>query len=57
MAARVEIAKIANLRLFDLVEDDLPDPPKEPPRPPGLGDPPRFESVAGNNSGVTPAGA
>jgi OHCU decarboxylase len=57
MAALVEIAKIANLRLFDLVEDDLPDPPKEPPRPPGLGDPPRFESVAGNNSGVTPAGA
>jgi OHCU decarboxylase len=58
MAALVEIAKIANLRLFDLVEDDIPDPPKEePPWRPALGDPPRFETVAGDDSGVAPAGA
>jgi uric acid transporter len=30
MAAMVEIAKIANLRLFDLVEDDVPEPAAEP---------------------------
>jgi OHCU decarboxylase len=39
MAALVEIAKIANLRLFDLVEDDVPE-VAEPPRPPALGDAP-----------------
>jgi OHCU decarboxylase len=56
MAALVEIAKIANLRLFDLVEDEIPEPPPEPPRPRALGDPPRFESV-GQDGGVAPAGA
>jgi uric acid transporter len=56
MAALVEIAKIANLRLFDLVEDEIPEPPPEPPRPPALGDPPRFDSV-GQDGGVAPAGA
>jgi OHCU decarboxylase len=55
MAALVEIAKIANLRLFDLVEDDLPD-AAEPPRPPALGEPPRAERVS-DDGGVTPAGA
>jgi uric acid transporter len=40
MAALVEIAKIANLRLYDLVEDDIQATPAEPPRPPALGDPP-----------------
>src|SRR5215210_492664 len=42
-AALVEVAKIANLRLFDLVEDQLP--PEEPPRPPALGEAPRAERV------------
>ena len=44
MAALVEIAKIANLRLFDLVEDDLPE--AEPPRPPALGEPPAAPAEA-----------
>jgi OHCU decarboxylase len=57
MAALVEIAKIANLRLFDLVHEDPPE--AVPPRPPALGEAPRFESVArgGDGSGVAPAGA
>jgi OHCU decarboxylase len=54
MAALVEIAKIANLRLFDLVEDDLPE--AEPPRPPALGEPPRAEALP-DDGGVAPAGA
>jgi OHCU decarboxylase len=54
MAALVEIAKIANLRLFDLVEDDLPE--AEPPRPPALGEPPRAEALS-DDGGVAPAGA
>jgi OHCU decarboxylase len=55
MAALVEVAKIANLRLFDLVEDEIP---AEPPRPPALGDAPRAERVeAGDDTGVAPAGA
>jgi len=45
MAALVEIAKIANLRLFDLVEDELPE-PVEPPRPPALGEPPATPAEA-----------
>jgi OHCU decarboxylase len=45
MAALVEIAKIANLRLFDLVEDDVPE-IAEPPRPPALGDPPATPAEA-----------
>jgi OHCU decarboxylase len=58
MAALVEIAKIANLRLFDLVEDDIPETPEEPPRPPALGEPPRADRVAaGDDGGVAPAGA
>jgi OHCU decarboxylase len=57
MAALVEIAKIANVRLFDLVEDDIPEPRKEPPRPPAMGDRLRFETVAGDDSGVARAGA
>jgi uric acid transporter len=56
MAALVEIAKIANLRLYDLVEDELPE-PQEPPRPPVLGEPPRVESVGADDGGVAPAGA
>ena len=57
MAALVEIAKIANLRLFDLVHEDPPE--AVPPRPPALGEAPRFESVArgGDGSGGAPAGA
>jgi OHCU decarboxylase len=57
MAALVEIAKIANLRLFDLVHEDPPE--AVPPRPPALGEAPRFESVArgGDGSGVASAGA
>jgi uric acid transporter len=39
MAALVEIAKIANLRLYDLVAEDVPE-PAEPPRPPTLGEAP-----------------
>ena len=46
MAALVEIAKIANLRLYDLVEDDIPEPPAEPPRPPALGEPPATPAEA-----------
>jgi uric acid transporter len=43
MAALVEIAKIANLRLFDLVEDPVEDEEdEEPAHPPALGEPPRF---------------
>ncbi|MGH2967722.1 MAG: 2-oxo-4-hydroxy-4-carboxy-5-ureidoimidazoline decarboxylase, partial [Solirubrobacteraceae bacterium] len=38
MAALVEIAKIANLRLLDLVEEPLAQPPV---RPPALGEPPQ----------------
>jgi OHCU decarboxylase len=45
MAALVEIAKIANLRLFDLVEDDVPE-VAEPPRPPALGDAPATPAEA-----------
>jgi hypothetical protein len=45
MAALVEIAKIANLRLFDLVEDDVPE-IAEPPRAPALGDPPAAPAEA-----------
>jgi 2-oxo-4-hydroxy-4-carboxy--5-ureidoimidazoline (OHCU) decarboxylase len=45
MAALVEIAKIANLRLFDLVQDDFPA-IAEPPRPPALGDPPAAPAEA-----------
>jgi len=57
MAALVEIAKIANLRLFDLVEEDMPE-SAEPPRPPALGEPPRAEAVGSSeNGGVAPAGA
>ena len=55
MAALVEIAKIANLRLFDLVEDDLPE-TVESPRPPALGEPPQAERVS-DDGGVAPAGA
>ena len=55
MAALVEIAKIANLRLFDLVEDDVP---AEAPRPPALGEPPRASAVEPRENGdVAPAGA
>jgi uric acid transporter len=57
MAALVEIAKIANLRLFDLVEDELPPAAEEPPRPPALGEQPRAERVESDDSGVAPAGA
>ena len=57
MAALVEIAKIANLRLYDLVEDDIREAAEEPPRPPALGDPPRFESAAREDGGVAPAEA
>jgi OHCU decarboxylase len=57
MAALVEIAKIANLRLYDLVDDDIPEAAEEPPRPPALGDPPRFESAAREDGGVAPAEA
>jgi OHCU decarboxylase len=57
MAALVEIAKIANLRLFDLVEEDVPE-TAEPPRPPALGEPPRAEAVESSENGdVAPAGA
>jgi urate oxidase len=57
MAALVEIAKIANLRLLDLVEERLPE-TEEPPRPPALGDRPRAELVeSGDDGGVAPAGA
>jgi OHCU decarboxylase len=57
MAALVEIAKIANLRLFDLVEDDVPE-TTEPPRPPALGEPPRADAVeSAENGDVAPAGA
>jgi uric acid transporter len=55
MAALVEVAKIANLRLFDLVEDELP--PEPPQRPPALGETPRAERVETDDSGVAPAGA
>src|SRR3954463_1635066 len=54
MAALVEIAKIANLRLFHPVQDDLPE--AEPPRPPALGEPPRAEALP-DDGGVAPAGA
>jgi OHCU decarboxylase len=57
MAALVEIAKIANLRLYDLVEDDVPEVAEEPPRPPALGEPPRFDRAAREDGGVTPAEA
>jgi OHCU decarboxylase len=42
MAALVEIAKIANLRLLDLVEDRPPEPLPE--RQPALGEPPKAEA-------------
>jgi hypothetical protein len=54
MAALVEIAKIANLQLYDLVEDEIAD---ESPRPPALGDPPRFAPATREDGGVTAAGA
>jgi OHCU decarboxylase len=44
MAALVEIAKIANLRLLDLVED-RPEPAEQPPGPAVLGEPPRSHEL------------
>jgi OHCU decarboxylase len=44
MAALVEIAKIANLRLLDLVED-RPETGEQPPAPPVLGEPPRSHDL------------
>ncbi|MEA2248487.1 MAG: uric acid transporter [Solirubrobacteraceae bacterium] len=56
MAALVEIAKIANLRLSDLAEERIPD-VEEPPRPQAVGEPPRAELVeSGDDGGVAPAG-
>jgi uric acid transporter len=48
MAALVEIAKIANLRLFDLVEDRVEEgeDDEEPSHPPALGEPPRPRAEA-----------
>jgi uric acid transporter len=45
MAALVEAAKIANQRLFDLVQEPVEE---EPERPPVLGEPPEGRFVAGN---------
>jgi OHCU decarboxylase len=58
MAALVEIAKIANLRLFDLVEDGGPA-DTEPPSPPAAAEPPRSGAVepAPENGDVAPAEA
>ena len=60
MAALVEIAKIANLRLLDLVED-RPETAEEPPGPPVLGEPPPSHEVIGGaeqpGSDRHPAGA
>jgi uric acid transporter len=51
MAALVEAAKIANQRLFDLVQEPVEE---ESERPPVLGEPPEGSLVSGNGGGERP---
>jgi hypothetical protein len=51
MAALVEAAKIANQRLFDLVQEPVEE---EPERPPVLGELPEGSLVSGNGGGERP---